>query len=250
MATTTKKGSKNKKAKLRRPLVKTSLVKQAQTHAELRQQLAESLLRENATVKELQDCKRQLAEALEQQTATSEILRVIASSPTDLQPVLDTMAENAARLCDATDAMILRVDNDMFQAVAFYGPIPVSERDQPRPIDRGLIPGRAIVDRQTIHIHDLAAESADELPAPHARSRGIRTALATPLLREGLPIGAIFIRRTEVRPFSDKQITLLETFADQAVIAIENVRLFQAADRDERDFRCYRQLADGLAAGL
>src|SRR5207253_3855727 len=103
---------------------------------------------------------QELTESLERQTATSEILGVIASSPTDLQPVLDTMAENAARLCNATDAMIVRVDNDMFQAVAFYGPMPVSERDQPRPIDRGLIPGRAIVDRQTIHIHDLAAESA------------------------------------------------------------------------------------------
>ncbi|TMA82259.1 MAG: GAF domain-containing protein [Deltaproteobacteria bacterium] len=180
---------------------------------------------------------QELTESLERQTATSEILGVIASSPTDLQPVLDTMAENAARLCNATDAMILRVDNDMFQAVAFYGPMPVSERDQPRPIDRGLIPGRAIVDRQTIHIHDLAAESADELPAPHARSRGIRTALATPLLREGLPIGAIFIRRTEVRPFSDKQIKLLKTFADQAVIAIENVRLFQEVEERNAELR-------------
>ena len=95
MASTTKKGSENKKAKLRRPLVKTSPAKQAQTNAELRQQLAESLRRENATAKELQDRKRQLAEALEQQTATSEILGVIASSPTDIQPVLDVVAENA-----------------------------------------------------------------------------------------------------------------------------------------------------------
>ena len=179
----------------------------------------------------------ELKESLEQQTATSEILGVIASSPTDIQPVLDTMAENAARLCDATDAMILRVDNDMFQAVAFYGPMPVSERDQPRPIDRGLIPGRAIVDRRTIHIHDLAEESVDELPAPHARNRGIRTALATPLLREGLSIGAIFIRRTEVRPFSDKQIKLLETFASQAVIAIENVRLFKELQQRNAELR-------------
>ena len=112
MATTTQKGSKSKKAKLRRPVVKTSLAKLAQTNAELRQQLAESLERENATADESQDCNRQLTDAFDQQTATSEILRVIASSLTNLQPLLDTMAENAAKLCDATDAVIFRVDND------------------------------------------------------------------------------------------------------------------------------------------
>jgi GAF domain-containing protein len=187
--------------------------------------------------KELQDRNRDLTEALEQQTATSQILRVIASSPTDLQPVLDTMAENAARLCDATDAVIYRVDNDVYQPAAVYGSIPVAERGQPRPIDRGLIPGRAMIDRQTIHIHDLAAESADDLPAPHARSHGIRSALATPLLREGVAIGAIFIRRTEVNPFTDKQISLLKTFADQAVIAIENVRLFRELEERNAELR-------------
>src|SRR5262245_48138264 len=110
MATPTKKGSKNSKAKPHRAVVKTSVAEQAQTIAELRQQLAESLQRESATAKELQDCKRQLAEALEQQTATSEILGVIASSPTDIQPVLDVVAENAARLCGAGDAQVLRLD--------------------------------------------------------------------------------------------------------------------------------------------
>src|ERR671925_624974 len=113
MATTTKKGSKNKKTKLRRPVVKTP--ERAQTIAQLRQQLSESLQRENATAKELQDCKRQLTEALEQQTATSEILGIIASSPTDLRPVLDVVAESAARLCEAKDATIFRVEGDMLQ---------------------------------------------------------------------------------------------------------------------------------------
>jgi GAF domain-containing protein len=222
----TKRSSKNKKAKLRRPSMKSSVAEQAQTNAELRQD-AQSLQREKVTVKELEDCKRQLVESLEQQTATSEILGVIASSPTDIQPVLDVVAENAARLCDASDAVIYRADNDVFRPAASYGTVPVVEPNQPRSIDRGRIPGRAMIDRRTIHILDLAAEPEDDLPAPFARSHGVRSALATPLLREGTAIGAIFIRRLQVRPFTDKQIKLLETFASQAVIAIENVRLFQ-----------------------
>jgi GAF domain-containing protein len=178
--------------------------------------------------KELQDRNRDLTEALEQQTTTSEILRVISSSPTDLQPVMDAIAENAARLCEANDALIHRIDGDSLKSVANYGPLPRSPGGDLLSIDRGLyIPGRAVIDRQTIHIHDLAAEPEDDLRARFARSLGVRTVLATPLLREGVPIGTIMIRRMEVRPFTEKQIKLLETFADQAVIAIENVRLFQ-----------------------
>ena len=227
MATTTKKGSKNKKAKLRRPLVKASLVKQGQTIAELRQQLAESLQRESAIAKESQDRNRQLTEALEQQTATSEILRVIASSPTDLQPVLNVVAESAARLCEADDASIFRIDGNVFQRWARYGSIPIQVAVPT--VSRDTVIGRAVVDRQTLHVHDLAAELETEFPGTKTRQQisGSRTVLATPLLREGVPIGVIFIRRTEVRPFSDKQIALLKTFADQAVIAIENVRLFK-----------------------
>jgi signal transduction histidine kinase len=180
---------------------------------------------------------QELKESLEQQTATSEILGVIASSPTDVQPVLDTVAENAARLCDASDAVIYRADNDVFRPVASCGTVPVVEPNQPRPIDRGRIPGRAMIDRQTIHILDLAAEREDDLPAPFARSHGVRSALATPLLREGSAIGAIFIRRLEVRPFTDKQIKLLETFASQAVIAIENVRLFKEIQERNAELR-------------
>src|SRR5262245_21431050 len=179
----------------------------------------------------------ELKESLEQQTATSEILGVIASSPTDLQPVLDTVAENAARLCDATDAVIYRADNDVFRPAAAYGTVPVPEPNQPRPIERGRIPGRVMIDRRTIHIHDLAAEPEDDLPAPFARSQGVRSALATPLLREGIAIGAIFIRRLEVRPFTDKQIKLLETFASQAVLAIENVRLFKELQERNAELR-------------
>ena len=175
----------------------------------------------------------ELREALEQQTATSEILRVITSSPTDIHTVLDTVAENAARLCDASDALILRVETDILRLVASYGSLPTSPT---RPISRQLVSGRAVIDRQTIHVHDIAVAD-DEFPYTRSLGipRGIRTFLATPLLHEGVPIGAITIRRTEVRPFTDKQIALLKTFADQAAIAIENTRLFQELKQKTAD---------------
>jgi signal transduction histidine kinase len=181
---------------------------------------------------------QELKESLEQQTATSEILGVIASSPTDIQPVLDVVAENAARLCDATDAVIHRIDGDRLRPVANYGPLPGSREGGPPPtMDRNSIPGRAIIDRRTLHIHDLAAVPEDDLRARFARSLGVRTVLATPLLREGVPIGAIRIRRMEVRLFTEKQIKLLETFAAQAVIAIENVRLFKEIQERNAELR-------------
>jgi len=189
---------------------------------------------------ELQVRNRDLTEALEQQTATSEILRVIASSPTDLQPVLDVVAESAARLCDATDVQIFRVDGDLYRLAASHGLIPTRQSDEDRPMVPGRVVARAMIDRETIHVHDMASlEIQAEFPESWAFSKagGVRTALATPLLREGVAIGAILIRRLEVRPFSDKQIALLKTFTDQAVIAIENVRLFQELEERNLELR-------------
>ncbi|HEU4345530.1 MAG TPA: GAF domain-containing protein, partial [Candidatus Binatia bacterium] len=172
---------------------------------------------------------RELTQAAEQQKATSEILRMIARSPTDLQPVLEAIAESAAKLCDAADAVVWRVDGDVFRLASHFGSIPTRVGPgQGHILTRDMPSSRAILDRQTIHVHDLAAAEADFPEAKTAGiAMGIRTTLVAPLLRDGKAIGSVHIRRREVRPFSDKQIKLLETFADQAVIALENVRLFQ-----------------------
>ena len=188
--------------------------------------------------KELEEKNRALTiahahstEALEQQTATSEILGVISRSPTDTQPVFDAIATNAARLCSANDAQVLRVEGEVLRLVAAFG-----ARSMPamRRLSRGHLVGRAVVDRKTIHVRDLAEAQAD-YPESTAPLYGVQSALAVPLLREGVALGVIRISRTEIRPFTDKQIALLKTFADQAVIAIENVRLFnELADKSRQ----------------
>src|SRR5215510_12456994 len=180
----------------------------------------------------------ELREALEQQTATSEILRVIASSPTDIQLVLDTLAESAARLCESIDAVILRVNGNYLQREAQYGSIPTFPAfNTPLLISRGWPTGRAVVDRRTIHISDVLAEIETECPDAKSlqQAQGTRTILVAPLLREGVSIGVIVLRRQEVRSFTEKQVALLTTFADQAVIAIENVRLFQELEARTQD---------------
>jgi signal transduction histidine kinase len=180
---------------------------------------------------------RELTESLEQQTATAEILRVISSSPTDVQPVFEAVARSAARFCDARDALIVRLDGGVLRYVLGVGPFGGNSPYRELPVTRASVAGRAVVDRAPVHVRDLTAESGDEFAvAKEVGARlGHRTMLAAPLLREGVPIGAIVLVRTEVQPFTDKQVVLLQTFADQAVIAIENVRLFQELQARTRE---------------
>jgi two-component system, NtrC family, sensor kinase len=191
---------------------------------------------ENARLfNEVQAKTRDLSEALTYQTGSSNILRVIASSPTDVAPVLKAIVESACELCDAKDAIVHLRDGDNLRPGAHYGPIPsVLEKWT---INRNWVTGRSVIDKVPIHVLDMLSPEGDEFPETQERARrtGTRTYLSVPLLRDGRSIGAIVLRRTEVHPFSDKQIALLQTFADQAVIAIGNVRLFEEVQTRTRE---------------
>src|SRR5215813_9976134 len=194
------------------------------------------------------DVQRSLTEALEQQMATGEILRIISSSPSDIKPVLDAVARSAMRLCESYDAMIMLREGEELHFAVHHGPIRGPVQFTGRAISRGWVAGRTVLDRQTIHVHDLAAAGA-EFPVGQADAvrAGYRTTLSVPLLREGEAIGVIHLRRREVRPFTDNQIGLLQTFAAQAVIAIENVRLFkELEDKNRALTAAHAQVSESL----
>ena len=246
--------SRTRGRKLHLTEAKARVGRARKTRADLERQL-------KACKREIANARERLIEATKQQTATSEMLRIISDSP--LQSVLDAVAEHAARLCDSNHAEIYRLENNLLRLVAAYGDFPVhSQAREGFPVNRDRVIGRTICDRRSVHVHDLAAEDS-EYPSgsSDAKRLGHRTTLGTPLLRERTPIGGILFRRFEVRPFSDNQIALLESFADQAAIAIENVRLFEAekqrtlalaqANRDlaEREAKI-RRLVDANIIGI
>src|SRR5215510_8708917 len=180
---------------------------------------------EHDLARKVQQLERQLSDAYQREAATTEVLKVISRSALDVQCVLDTLVTSAARLCDAYDAAILQVDGDVLSLAAHHGQIAFPG---PIPVTRGTPSGRAFIERRTIHVADVQAEP-DEYPESRERAlrSGWHTALSVPLVWGEEAIGVILIRRAEVRPFGDKEVELVATFAGQAVIAIENTRLFE-----------------------
>jgi signal transduction histidine kinase len=199
--------------------------------------------------KELQARNAEITDSLEQQTATAEILKVISSSPTDVTPVLEAVTQRVAQLCDAPDARLYLTEQDTLRYVTGFGAL-----DSARPVvplTLGNITGRAVLTQSTVHVEDLAA-AFDEFPEARASQQifGHRTTLAVPLLRDNKAFGGLLLRRQEVRPFTAKQIELVRTFADQATIAIENVRLFNEARQKSRELEIANQHKSEFLANM
>ena len=204
---------------------------------------------EQARTGELTERTRELTESLEYQTATSDVLGVINRSKFELEPVLDTIASTASRFCAAADVIIYLKEEGQLRTVAHHGSMGMDVRKLP--IARGSVAGRTIVERQPVHVDDLAA-AGDEFPLGReiAAKFGHRTTLGIPLLRDEQAIGCFVLRRPIVKPFASKQIALLESFADQAVIAIENTRLFEEIAQKGRELEIASQHKSQFVANM
>jgi two-component system, NtrC family, sensor kinase len=186
---------------------------------------------------EVQKRTEQLSESLQQQTATADVLKVISRSTFDLRTVLQTLVESAARFCNADKANVIRERNGAFYSAESYGfsqELVDYLRNIPIEAERGTASGRALLEGRVIHIADVKSDPEYTL-VEGQRLGDYRTILSVPMLRENVPIGVLTLLRSEVRPFTDKQIELVTTFADQAAIAIENVRLFESVETRTRE---------------
>src|SRR5215831_14281264 len=227
-----RRGPKPAKSKEAKPPAARKSLKDDAGVRDLEKRLAEAQER-------VQTRDRELSEALEQQTATSEILRVISSSPTDVQPVFDAIVRSASQLCGGEYAIVTRYDGQLLHLAAQYNPRPGTADETARyfpqvPRREALAP-RAFIDAHLVHAPDVEAEDLEPSTREFYRRIGLRAVLAVPMIHEGRPIGVVSVSRGSRGPFSDRQITLLQTFADQAVIAIENVRLFTELQTSNRD---------------